>query len=73
MNFQVHPCLQAFNTIGESEWSREAAFRTKATVPDQPQAPALVSAGPTAVTLHWPVPSSNGAPIEQYRLERDNG
>lgn len=66
-------CLQAFNEIGESEWSKEASFSTKATVPDQPQAPKLLSAGPTTVMLHWPVPASNGSEIDQYTLERDNG
>lgn len=65
--------LQAFNKLGESEWSEEARFRTHATVPDQPEAPRLVSAGPTRVVLHWDAPIDNGAPIENYLLERGEG
>lgn len=65
--------VQAINSEGDSDWSEEARIRTKATVPDQPDAPNLLSAGPTLVTLHWPAPSHNGSEIEQYLLERDNG
>ncbi len=64
---------QASNKLGESEWSEEARFRTHATVPDQPEAPRLVSAGPTRVVLHWDAPADNGAPIENYLLERGEG
>ena len=67
-------CLaQARNEIGESEWSEQAAFQTRATVPNQPNPPALVGATATAVTLHWPAARDNGAPITHYLLERDNG
>ncbi|BDA40522.1 probable fibronectin type-III domain-containing protein 3a [Coccomyxa sp. Obi] len=65
--------VKAFNKLGESEWSEEAKFRTHATVPDQPEAPRLVSAGPTRVVLHWDAPIDNGAPIENYLLERGEG
>ena len=37
--------MQARNEVGESAWSDVVAYMTKATVPGDPQAPALISAG----------------------------
>ena len=39
--------MQARNEVGESAWSDLVTYMTKATVPGDPQAPALISAGPT--------------------------
>ena len=65
--------MQARNEVGESAWSDLVTYMTKATVPGDPQAPALISAGPTALQLHWPQPSDGGSGITHYVLQWDDG
>ena len=42
-------------------------------MPADPQAPALISAGATALQLHWPTPPNGGSEITHYILQRDDG
>ena len=64
---------QAINAIGESVWSKSAQYSTQASVPEQPSAPASVSASIDSITMRWEAPHDSGDPISQYRLERDDG
>ena len=66
-------CCQAFNIIGESQWSHEASFSTQATVPEKPDALVGTADGPAAVLVAWKAPLDGGAPIHAYQLHRDDG
>lgn len=48
-------------------------YSTRATVPGDPPAPTLISAGPTALQLHWQPPPDGGSEITHYILQRDEG
>ncbi|XP_034099153.1 fibronectin type-III domain-containing protein 3A isoform X3 [Drosophila albomicans] len=53
--------------------SEPTEFKTPACEPDQPLAPKLVSRTKNSINLRWTAPSYNGAFIQHYLLEYDEG
>ncbi|XP_065725061.2 fibronectin type-III domain-containing protein 3A isoform X3 [Drosophila suzukii] len=48
-------------------------FRTPACEPDPPPPPKLVSRNKSSINLRWTAPAANGASIQHYLLEYDEG
>ena len=61
------------NCIGESPWSPVTTATTAATVPLQPDPPAVMEATDSSLVLQWFPPADNGSPIAAYDLEVDDG
>ncbi|SPP79366.1 fibronectin type-III domain-containing protein 3A isoform X4 [Drosophila guanche] len=53
--------------------SEPTEFRTPACEPDQPLPPKLVSRTKSSINLRWAAPPANGATIQHYLLEYDEG
>ncbi|XP_030557410.1 fibronectin type-III domain-containing protein 3A isoform X1 [Drosophila novamexicana] len=53
--------------------SEPAEFKTPACEPDQPLPPKLVSRTKSSINLRWTAPAANGAPIQHYLLDYDEG
>ena len=53
--------------------SDTVSFVTNACEPDQPVAPKLITRSKTSIQLKWNAPNDNGAHIQQYILECDEG
>lgn len=69
------PCkfrLKASNENGWSDFSPVLECMTSASLPDAPNAPQLVKATSTSLSLKWTEPKDNGAPITEYRLEMND-
>ena len=49
------------------------SFQTQACEPDQPFPPKLIQRSKTSINLRWNAPSDNGAHIQVYVLEYDEG
>lgn len=47
--------LQASNSVGQSQFSKEALYMTEVSVPAAPEAPTLLSASATSMTVEWQV------------------
>jgi hypothetical protein len=66
--------VRATNVIGTSEWSAETEACTLAAAPDAPAQPQLVHSDSTKISVLWRAPDEdNGAPIETYVLDHDQG
>ncbi|KAG0600368.1 hypothetical protein M758_11G028000 [Ceratodon purpureus] len=63
----------ATNSVGRSSFSKDAKYTTDASVPAAPEAPSLLSASATSMTVEWQEPSNSGSPITAYTLEHDDG
>ncbi|XP_017134104.1 fibronectin type-III domain-containing protein 3A isoform X3 [Drosophila elegans] len=57
----------------EGTVSDPTEFRTPACKPDQPPPPKLVSRTKSSINLRWAAPAANGASIQHYLLEYDEG
>ncbi|XP_017954249.1 fibronectin type-III domain-containing protein 3A isoform X2 [Drosophila navojoa] len=53
--------------------SEPTEFKTPACEPDQPLPPKLVSRTRSSINLRWTAPAANGAPIQYYLLDYDEG
>lgn len=62
----------ATNEKGNSDWSDIFRCLTSAGPPVTPDKPILVDYGTNYVRLKWTEPDSNGAPIEEYKLEMED-
>lgn len=47
--------LQASNSVGQSQFCKEACYTTEGSVPAAPEAPTLLSASATSMTVEWQV------------------
>ncbi|KAG1670997.1 hypothetical protein FOA52_014239 [Chlamydomonas sp. UWO 241] len=65
--------VRAANRVGESRLSELMSFATQATVPSQPEPPAMLSSSSDSVIMRWAPPAGNGSPVSSYRLERSDG
>lgn len=53
--------------------SDTVSFTTNICEPDQPSPPKLIQRAKTSISLRWNAPADNGAHIQQYILESDDG
>jgi hypothetical protein len=65
--------VMASNSVGQSQFSKEALYMTEVSVPAAPEAPTLLSASATSMTVEWQEPNDSGSPITDYTLEHDDG
>ena len=70
-HIRVHAVLKSLNLKGGS--SDTVTFVTHACEPDQPVAPKLVTRSKTSIQVKWNSPHDNGAHIQHYILETDEG
>ena len=70
-NIRVHAVLKSLNLKGGV--SDTVSFVTAPCEPDQPVAPKLVTRSKTSIQLKWNSPNDNGAHIQHYILESDEG
>ncbi|XP_021928755.1 fibronectin type-III domain-containing protein 3A isoform X2 [Zootermopsis nevadensis] len=61
--------VRAFNRVGPGPWSDSLEVMSGAAPPDTPREPAVICRSSHHAVVHWDEPSSNGAPITEYRLE----
>lgn len=65
--------VRARNSKGWSPWSNTSHFRTDAGKPDQPRPPKFSQIDHDSVHIYWDAPSSNGAGIDKYQMDFDQG
>ena len=53
--------------------SDTVSFETESCEPDKPMPPKMISRSKTSISLRWNSPADNGAHIQQYVLEYDEG
>merc|ERR1719206_1006334 len=70
-HIRVHAVLKSMNLNGGA--SDTVSFETHACEPDQPVAPKLLTKSKTSIQLRWNAPPDNGAHIQHYILESDEG
>ena len=70
-HIRVHAVLKSMNLKGGA--SDTVSFVTLACEPDQPVAPKLVTRSKTSIQLKWNNPPDNGATIQHFILESDEG
>ena len=70
-HIRVHAVLKSLNLKGGA--SDTVSFVTMACEPDQPAAPKLVTRSKTSIQLKWNSPNDNGAHIQHFILESDEG
>lgn len=70
-HIRVHAVLKSMNLKGGA--SDTVSFVTLACEPDQPVAPKLVTRSKTSIQLKWNNPPDNGAHIQHFILESDEG
>ena len=70
-HIRVHAVLKSMNLKGGA--SDTVSFETHACEPDQPVAPKLLTKSKTSIQLRWNAPPDNGAHIQHYILESDEG
>ena len=70
-HIRVHAVLKSMNLKGGA--SDTVSFVTLACEPDQPAAPKLVTRSKTSIQLKWNNPGDNGAHIQHFILESDEG
>lgn len=61
--------VRAINRIGPGPWSDSVTITSGAAPPNAPDAPSATCKSPFHVFVEWQEPSTNGAPITEYRLE----
>lgn len=61
--------VRAVNRIGPGDWSEPYVVTSGAAEPVVPEKPLLTCKSPFHIFVEWKQPSSNGAPITEYRLE----
>lgn len=60
----------AFNSVGDGPFQSEAqGFTTTISTPSAPPRPTMGTIVPTAATLSWSAPASNGSPITGYHVQ----
>lgn len=70
---EYYVCLQVYLEGLSGSASEAAVFETPSCEPDQPLPPKLISRLKNSLQLRWNAPTDNGAPIQQYVLECDDG
>merc|ERR1719228_2377776 len=70
-HIRVHAVLKSMNLKGGA--SDTVSFETHACEPDQPVAPKQITRSKTSIQLRWNAPPDNGAHIQHYILESDEG
>ena len=70
-HIRVHAVLKSLNLKGGA--SDTVSFVTLACEPDQPAQPKLVTRSKTSIQLKWNSPNDNGAHIQHFLLESDEG
>lgn len=70
-HIRVHAVLKSLNLKGGV--SDTVSFETHACEPDQPVAPKQITRSKTSIQLRWNAPCDNGAHIQHYILESDEG
>ncbi|XP_023720890.1 fibronectin type-III domain-containing protein 3A isoform X3 [Cryptotermes secundus] len=67
---QTYVCkVRTFNRVGPGLWSDSLEVMTGAAPPDTPSEPMVICRSSHHAVIQWDEPSSNGAPITDYRLE----
>lgn len=70
-HIRVHAVLKSMNLKGGA--SDTVSFETNACEPDQPAPPKQTTRSKTSIQLRWNAPNDNGAHIQHYVLESDEG
>ena len=70
-HIRVHAVLKSLNLKGGA--SDTVSFVTLPCEPDQPAQPKLVTRSKTSIQLKWNSPNDNGAHIQHFLLESDEG
>jgi len=70
-HIRVHAVLKSMNLKGGA--SDTVSFETNACEPDQPAPPKQITRSKTSIQLRWNAPNDNGAHIQHYILESDEG
>lgn len=70
---EYYVCLQVYLEGLCGSASEAAVFETPSCEPDQPLPPKLIARTKNSLQLRWNAPNDNGAPIQQYVLECDDG
>ena len=65
--------IKAVNCIGTGAASSIASFVTQSSVPNAPVITSCTSSTPNMVEIEWSKPAANGAEIESYFVELDDG
>lgn len=65
--------VKAVNKIGDGPYSLCSVYTTQASVPSIPEPPDVVSVTSDSVSFRWRAPADNGAPLNCYVLEKDDG
>lgn len=65
--------VEARNSVGGSGFSDTSYFRTAAGVPDDPNPPRFSQITHDSVHIYWDAPDSNGAGIDRYQMDFDQG
>ncbi|XP_031628985.1 fibronectin type-III domain-containing protein 3A isoform X2 [Contarinia nasturtii] len=70
---EYYVCLQVYLEGLNGQPSEAAVFETPSCEPDQPLPPKLLARSKNSLQLRWNAPNDNGAHIQQYVLECDDG
>ncbi|XP_055305314.1 fibronectin type-III domain-containing protein 3A-like isoform X5 [Sitodiplosis mosellana] len=70
---EYYVCLQVYLEGLNGSPSEAAVFVTPSCEPDQPIPPKLLARSKNSLQLRWNAPNDNGAHIQQYVLECDDG